>query len=733
MGRKAGGSWKCGVASSFASRDQKLWAQGLMLGAGKLRKGFAAALAAQAIRWPLFLPLFLGIGVALWFVLPFNAQRQAAALAAIAISASGFLFTGFARRFIIAAGLLICLGLAAADYRMQAVAPPLLYHRLTADMVTGTVLKAEPARGGQSTRLLLLRDARHDDPQIKVRITMRGQLPPDIRPGARVEMLARLAPIGGPVVPGAYDPARAAFFLGISAGGQALGPVRLLAKDEGSAGQWERWRVSLSSLLSEHMPAQSAAVAMALLVGEQGAVPADLLEAMRTSGLAHLLTVSGFHISVAVGGGFLLLRWLLALVPGLALRWSVRRIAAVGAASMGVGYAMLSGADVPAVRAAIIACVAMTAFIIGRDPLSLRLIAFAAFVILLLRPEALQTASFQLSFAAVIAIALLIHSPFYDRYLRKREEDGILFKAARLIGTMVLTGLAVELVLTPLALAHFGRAGLYGAVANLIAIPLTSLLIMPLLALAVPLLALGLEWPAALAGWSIDLLAGVALEVADWPGASVGVPAIPSLAFGLGIVGSLLGGLLVGRAKVIALPFVVVAAAIAIFGSRPNLFLSQDARQLAIVQEGQLFTWRGHRSGYQVAMWEESSQAVADRRLAGLAGAECAAWGCRVALRDFTLLALEDERPLPSSMSSACAAADLVVTSGMAPRDCYPRWMLLDVAALAQMGAATIDTDSRKIRWAAQDAGDRPWSPSALPGVLPRLLGEPTWIGLVAE
>jgi competence protein ComEC len=697
-----------------------------------------SALAAEVPQLLLFVPVCLGAGIALWFLLPFNPQRQAALLMALGLACFGLLMPRSARPIFIGAGLLVALGLFAAEWRSAQVAGPRLHHRLTAAPMEGVIIGIAAQEGGARHSLLLRRDASSIDPAVTVRIGLRGPLPPGVEPGARVRVVATLGPVPGPALPGAHDPARRAWFDGVSATGRALAPPQLLAPAPATRLPLARARQRLGQAIGNGLGGDAGAIAVALTVGDQGGIRPALLADMRVAGLAHILTVSGFHVGVAVGGLLFLLRRLLALWPWLALRTSVTRIAAVMAGLGGTAYAILSGAEPPAVRAAIAAWVVLAALVLGRDPLAPRLIAFAAVLILLARPEALVSPSFQLSFAAVLALAVLARSRL-GALVRSGEDDGPLIRLARMGGALVAAGLVAELVLTPIALHHFGRAGAYGVIANILAVPLTSFLIMPLLAAWLLLHPLGagalVKGPLVLA---LDALAAIGHTVAGWPGATVTLPAMPLSALLLLLAGATLLLLLAGRLRWAGAPLLAAGLFIALLAPRPDLFVSGDGRQVGIVADGRLHLLRGHREGFLVGNWSEQAAASPDARLSDLPGASCAPTGCTLRLNGLDLLALtEDADPEQGGgiapLVAACRRADIVTAPFGLPAACTPRWQRLDTPALRRTGPAAITTATRRIVTVADRAGDQPWSPSALPGSRPRLLGTPAWTGVIAE
>jgi competence protein ComEC len=283
-------------------------------------------------------------------------------------------------------------------------------------------------------------------------------------------MQARLMPPAPPMLPGGYDFARAAWFQGYAATGSAQGPIELVAPGEGEA-----WLAPLQRRLAAHVRSRldgsAGAIAAAFASGDRGAIDRADEDAMRDSGLTHLLSISGVHVSAVVAAGYLLAIKLLALWPWLVLRVRLPVVAAGVGALAGIGYTLLTGAEVPTVRSCVGAVLVLGALALGREPISLRLVAVAGAFVLLLWPESLIGPSFQMSFAAVITIAAL-HGAAPVKALLARREEGLAARLARGALALLLTGLAIELALMPIVLFHFHRAGVYGAFANVLAIPL---------------------------------------------------------------------------------------------------------------------------------------------------------------------------------------------------------------------------------------------------------------------
>jgi competence protein ComEC len=242
------------------------------------------------------------------------------------------------------------------------------------------------------------------------------------------------------------------------------GEIRVLERGEGGA-----LLASLQRRLADHVRSRlggsPGAIAAAFASGDRGSIdPADE-QAMRDSGLSHLLSISGLHVSAGGGSRLLVALRLLALSPWLALRVRLPLVAAAIGALAGVGYTLLTGAEVPTVRSCVGAVLVLVALALGREPLSLRMVAVAAIIVLILWPEALVGPSFQMSFAAVIAIVALHGAKPVRNFLAPREEGWAAWTARR-AAMLLLTGIVIELALMPIVLFHFHRAGIYGALAN---------------------------------------------------------------------------------------------------------------------------------------------------------------------------------------------------------------------------------------------------------------------------
>jgi competence protein ComEC len=668
-----------------------------------------------------WLPVALAGGIAAWFVLPgpvaWLAWLGAWALAAIAAAA---LWRDrdarlHLRRAVVAVSLLAAFGTALVWARSQAVgAAPLTRPQVT--WIDARVLARENQPAEDRVRLTLAYRDGEAGAARKVRVNVAPDLlAPGIEEGARVRLRARLMPPGAPMVPGAYDFARTAWFAGLTATGSALGPVEMLEPGP-SGGTIARAQRGLSAHVRDRLDGSPGAIAAAFASGDRGGISAADEEAMRDSGLTHLLSISGVHVSAVITAAYLLATRLLALWPWLVLRVRLPLVGAAVAAAAGIAYTLLTGAEVPTVRSCIGALLVLIALALGREPLSMRMVATAAFAVLLAWPEALVGPSFQMSFAAVIAIVALYEAAPVRAFLAPREERW-LARLARRAAMLLLTGVVIEIALMPIVLFHFHRAGFYGALANVIAIPLVTFVSMPLIALALLLDLAGAGAPVWwLAGQSLELLLGIARFTAGQPGAVRLMPQMGWATFGLFLAGGLWLALWRGRSRLLGLAPATLAAVLLLATPAPDLLVSGDGRHVGIVGEGdRLLVLREGRSDFaRENLLEMAALEGQPLALERWSGARCSADFCSLSIerggRDWTLLmARSRSRIEERKLAAACEASDIVIAERFLPRSCRPRWLRADRRFLGESGGLAIGLHAGRIETVASAQGEHPW------------------------
>ncbi len=589
--------------------------------------------------------------------------------------------------------------------------------------------REEPARG--RTRLLLqVRLAEFARP-VRVRVNLADvEDGPEIAEGAVLRLRARLMPPAPPMLPGGYDFARTAWFDGIAATGTVLGKVAVISPSPDGLALRKLQR-SLAAHVRASLSGSPGAIAAALASGDRGAIARGDEEAMRDAGLTHLLSISGLHVSALVGAVYWLVARLLALVPWIALRIRVPIAAALCGALAGVAYTLLTGAEVPTIRSCIGALLVLAALALGRDPLSLRMVAAGAMIVMLFWPEALLGPSFQMSFAAVIAI-IAFHSAAPVRSFLARDDHGPVARLLRGPVLLLATGVVIEMALMPIGLFHFHRAGVYGALANVIAIPLTTFVIMPLVGLALMLDLVGGGAPVWwFAGKSLEALLALAHLVASQPGAAAMLPASAPSAFVIFIGGMLWLALWTGPVRYWgALPAAVAVAGM-VLAPVPDILVTGDGRHVGLlalreaatagatttaarrvhgmVARGaqddtarpELIVLRNGRSEYVSENLRESAGIAGEvRAMDEWSGARCSEDFCSAVLvrkdgagrqRYLALLLSRSANYVDDlALAAACEKSDIVISDRRLPASCRPRLLKADRAFLARSGGLAI-------------------------------------------
>lgn len=482
-------------------------------------------------------PVCLGLGIALYFLWP---QEPRAAVYA-ACGAVSVLFAAAAMRWpgglasLGWAGALVALGVVVAGARAHGVGDRVLawrYYGPIEGRIVAMDRSASDALRLSLDQVRLSRVSKRRTPG-RVRISLHGtaaETAGRFFPGMVVMTTGHLLPPQGPVEPGGFDFRRHAWFQGLGAVGYTRVPV-LLAEEDGAGLAIARWRAGIGARVRDVLPGDAGGFAVAVITGDRSGIDRAALEALRVSNTAHLLAISGLHMGLLAGVVFTAFRFGLALWPWLALRLPTRKIAAAGALAAAAVYLAMSGRNVATERAFVMVAVALVAVMVDRRAISLRAVAVAAMVVLLLRPESLLGPGFQMSFAATTAL-VAVFSVLRDSSLPRMP------RWVAPVAGVALSSAIAGAATAPVGAFHFNALSQYGLIANLLSVPLMGLLVMPAAVLAAALAPLGLEaiglW---IMGQGLRWILFVAREVASWEDARIPVPSpdpavLPMLALG---------------------------------------------------------------------------------------------------------------------------------------------------------------------------------------------------------
>ncbi len=677
--------------------------------AGRANAATERKLEAEREQLPLWTPVAVLAGVTAWFLLLDERAWGAVLLLLVSVAGLGTVFArgGRAPLVVVVGALAMASGLALVWWRAERVAAPVLT-RPTIAAFTAAVERVEALPARELVRLTLAPvGASGLPPRVRVNLAQ-ADAPARLTRGAVVRLRARLMPPPEAALPGAYDYARVAWFAGVGATGRGFAPVTVVRAGEGASTLRER----LTRHIEGRLDGSIGGIASALATGDEGAITEDDAEAMRRAGLAHLLSVSGLHITAVVAATMVVTLRLLALSPRLALTLRLPVVAAGAGAVAAIGYTWLTGGEVPTIRSCVAALLVLAAVALGREALTLRLVAVGALSVMVVWPESVAGPSFQLSFAAIVAIVALHEHPLMRAWSAPREEAWHR-RLGRSVISLLLTGVAVEIALMPIAVFHFHKAGLYGALANIAAIPFTTFVIMPLEAAALLLDAVRLGRPAWwLVGHAIGLLLAGARWIAAVPGAVAALPAMPTGAFALMVGGGLWVALWRTRWRRWGLAPVLAGGAWALGVPAPDLLVTGDGRHVAVrLQGGRLAMLRDRTGDYVRDMLAENGGVDGEPMLlAEQTEAACNRDLCTVRVDGHRIAATRSAYLMPiDDTTTLCREVDIIISERRLPRTCRPKWLKLDRPVLERTGGLAIDLTSGRIA-TVRTPGDRhPW------------------------
>jgi competence protein ComEC len=336
------------------------------------------ALLAERDRWPLWLPVFFGAGIAGYFCATAEPAPWVGALA-MAVLLVGLVA---ARRSGALAAVILALavtaaGFAAAQWRTARIAAPVLETRLGPAPLEGRVRAVDRTANGHRLMLDHIRIEGLPPTELpeKIRLSVRGVSDPGLVPGQRVRLRAMLRPIASPSAPGGFDFQRYLYFAGVGAVGTGFAPVSVLPTPPGAdpdeALDWAiriaRLRATITQRVLAVLPGDVGAVAAALIAGDESKISSAMQQAYRDSGLAHLLSISGLHIAIVAGFVMFLLRAGLAAIEPVALRFPIKKWAALVALLAAGAYAVLAGWTVPTQRSFLMMALVLLALMIDRS------------------------------------------------------------------------------------------------------------------------------------------------------------------------------------------------------------------------------------------------------------------------------------------------------------------------------------------------------------------------------
>jgi competence protein ComEC len=635
----------------------------------------------------------------------------AGVIAALASSRDG-------ARILLALSAALLLGFGLAKWRTESVAAPVLMHRIGPVEIDARVEWAQAHGKGIRAVLAPARIGwlRKESTPRLVRVSVRSGGEAMI-PGAIVRIEAVLMPPPPPASPDDYDFGRAAFFEGIGAVGYAFGAPQIVSAAP-TPTLFERniaalrWR--MARRVHDVLPGSTGAIAAALITGDRGGISDNDEQALRDAGLAHVLAIAGLHMALVGFGLFWVARALLALIPAIALTQPIKKWAAV-AALAGTGfYLVISGAANPAVRAFVMLAAMLLAIIVDRPALSMRSLAFAAAIILFMRPESLIEPGFQMSFAAVGSLIAI--AEWEQRRAAQKLDDGLTLpfpKLRRYLRGIAVTSFVGSIATMPYAAFHFDRATHYALLGNLLAMPIMGFVTMPAAAISIMLMPLRLDaLPLRVMGWGIEAMLAVGRWVSHLPGAVSSVAAWPISALVLMSLGGLWIVIWRRRWRWLGLVPAIAAIALILAARPPDILVARDGETAAVrANDGRLYLVRKPADEYSASEWLKRD---GDSRAALLSvgdaphGVKCDAFGCIAHVLSGATIAIASRR---DALAEDCATADIVVSAVPVRGGCIGPKLVIDRFDIARNGAYAVWLGKRiRVKTVQAERGSRPWS-----------------------
>lgn len=462
---------------------------------------------------------FLGIPAILILIL-------SSSICAVFTIRSNFLLGSFLLLLIasFASGLLI------SELRMRSITTTTLKNAISGSL-TGIIEEVAPARGGIHVKISNITIDDFELPKLVARIKIAQTNLPDntsIQPGNVLQGKVKLFPLQGPILPGGYEFGFFQYVRGIGASGFASEAVNITIINDDHNNILARINAFVSLVRNDMhqkmvdiLGSEKGNFVSAILIGITSGIDKSTAEAMRGSGISHILSVSGLHLSLIAMIFFFISRVLLNMSNYIAYNWNIKMIASYIAIFMSFCYLILTGSKIAATRAFIMTSIFIIAHMIGKMPYAIRSLFIAALIILTAYPEYVMHPSFQLSFAAVLCLV-----SGYELYLRNQHRfginSGILANMKFYFLTNIYTTILASIATSPFVIYHFFNVPGYGVIMNLLAVPLMSFVIMPLGSIVLLLYGSGVEdYILPIIGFFVGIIIDAAKTITLLPGSIV--------------------------------------------------------------------------------------------------------------------------------------------------------------------------------------------------------------------
>lgn len=566
---------------------------------------------AEQSRWLAWVPFLFGFGIAVYFALPFEPNYWYSLGIFEVTLLLFYLLRHKGLHLLFTAILLVEFGFMDIQLQTLLKSRKVTFTPEVTDYIKGQISAVSYSEKGRK-RLLLQNAENFDEPlNGKYRVTVMNGGNTDFEVGQCVELVGTFFPPSPVPVLNGFQLNRKYFYEEIIGIGYANSSIFVIDCEQKQASSFRirlnKIRQRITDDVAKILPPDEAGIVDAVLIGEQSRTPKFIVNNYRDSGLAHFLSVSGLHMGAIAGLMFFVLRFLLALFPAIALRYDVKKLAAVGAILFSGLYLLVSGMAIPAERAFIMTAVVLLGVIFNRQAISMRMVCFAGLMLLIISPQALISISFQMSFAAVVALIA-----FYEKYAQKiaiwSVNRGIFSKIFFYLAGIVICDFVASLATMPFAIYHFHRVSVYTSLANLLAGPLIGLILMPLILLCLVALPLGLAlYPLQALGYGVGWLNRITEFVSALPHSVVYVDSLPFWGFALIVCGGYWLCVWQRKWRLWGMLPILIGISTIFFGLQPDMVFAPKGEGIALRNKaGEMLLMPLKTDSWTVSVWREN-------------------------------------------------------------------------------------------------------------------------------
>ena len=679
-------------------------------------------LSAQEVHAFLYVPFFLMFGDWIYFALYFEPSTWLTVLTGMAAAAC--LLQRRRNTLIFLCGMLL-LGIVTSKLRETEVATPVL-RGPTSGVTLGGYIANFSDRSNNARMLDVAVEEATGIPEGEQPLRVRIYAPQSewLEVGDYIKFKAYLAPLPRPVIPGGFDYARNLYFSSIGAGGRMIGEPEYVAKDVPLRFEYRRFFRSLRQSINERMfaaiPGPLGHFGASMVTGDRFGIGDDITASVQISGLAHMVGVAGLHMSIVGGFVFWIVRAVLSLVPTLALRYPIKKWAAIAALLVCFFYMLLADSGSRTERSFVMSAIMFIAILLDRPALSMRNLALSAVIVLLVTPEECLGASFQMSYLAVMAIiafhgwyrtvrAKHLHAGGWKARLWDHMKQAVITGA----GTSVAAGSATGIA----AANQFGRLEPYTVFANGFALPVAELTVLPPAVIAVAAMPVGLEYyPLKVMQFGLWFTMLISDWIVSWPGANLMV-AKPNV---FGIIALVIGAGLVcvgyGRFRLLGWPTMVLGLVLCSLTQKPSFMIEDRAANVAIANPQGQFVLASAANKFASSKWlQDNGETISVTEAAERSGWDCTTGDCFSDLAPMSVSYLREK----SGQGVYCPPTDIIIADFPLHHQCREAKLVIDRIDVWRKGAHAITFNNGRfvVTTARDEQGERPWAYDSRKGI----------------